>query len=205
MPSALKKIEDENLLTTLSSTNRIFDSTMFSDIVDSLAQLEECTKAIDNYKRKLEKLKTTSEQATESIARCTEKIDYCQRRNESLKKTIADEESRRHESLKYWHDMGLDIKEATKETDKDEGEKYEFIYTKLHPQQTSPFKVVLSFKDRQLNIVSLSPENIMNQEQLDHLRSTLTSTNVSPSGNVNWRQAMLAIRRILTKNLMTDS
>lgn len=197
MPVAQRQVETTLLLEEgdpFVSKDKL-DQKVFDEIIEYVETIEDCQRSIDMYERKLEKIKSKREMAAESITKANDKYEHVHRILETTKKCFENQEERKAQAEKYWHDFGFEAREVPGQSDE-----YEFIYRSLSKDSHHleyPYKVILRLSNRKPLIKSLSPENILTPDQLAELNSELTK--VDSSGQINWKETMVLIRKALYK------
>lgn len=181
----------------------------------NMSLFEQTTEYIDKAKmwhkgevqdiHKAEALRKGIEAAQQTIAKAEEKREALLKKRALLKTSLEHMKSRQIQALEYWQDYGLDIKQIT--TEQEDCERYEFIYSKLPDKsqdqassQGSACTVCIEHRANNLHVVSLDPI-LIDDEQLSMLNSKLTHQCVELSGKVNYKSAMILIKKTLIENM----
>lgn len=163
---------------------------ILQEIHENLDKIKRYEEEIKEDKRRIEKANDAIRLAHEMVAKAEEKRNSLLRRNQVFKKNVEDTENRVKQALEYWKEYGIDIKEISTNH-------YEFIYTKLK------VSIGLKFDDKQLKVVSQDRE-VISPDSMNELNSRLTNNCVHADGtNVDYKLAMITIKKELMKNLST--
>lgn len=164
------------------------DMKLFEDI----RNLMEDAKKFEDHERealrKIEKYNNCIKAAEETIAKAQLKKEVLQKRNEFLRNCLDELEERKVKALKYWEDFGIDVKQIS--NDDSDFQQYEFNYTKLK------CTVNLRHQNNRLEIVDQYPELLSTND----LNDRLTKNCVNPSGQVDYKLAMLTIKKELVRS-----
>lgn len=157
-------------------------------LLDSISRYEEEER---DDRRKTDKLTQHIKAAEDMTEKAEVKKEALQKRVNFLRSSLEERRQIKKDALQYWKDFGFDVAEVSNTT---EGRKeYDFIYTNY------PCTMRLRFHDNTLRIVSQQPEKL-NQAQLDELNLRLTSNCINQDGTVDYKLAMLMIRKDLNKS-----
>lgn len=163
---------------------------LFDEISDMLQSIKSAKNQEDECLRKVDKIDRMLDEAKLSIARGKEALETLKRRNEFLQDKLDQREARVRQAIQYWKDYGFDVKQLSNEWDP--FEQYEFIYTRLS------CSVQLKHENRKLEIVNQMPEVIVS-DLLTELNGRLTASCVQDNGQVDYKLAMIMIKKVLTK------
>lgn len=156
-------------------------------LLDSISRFEEEER---EDRKKTEKLAQHIKAAEDLTVKAEAKRDALQKRVNFLRTTLDERRQIKRDALQYWKDYGFDVVEVP--TQSEASKEYDFIFTNLG------CTLRLQFLDQTLKIISQQPDRL-NQSQLDELNTRLTSNCVGQDGVVDYKLAMLMIRKDLNK------
>lgn len=195
------------------------DSELLGELKELLDKISRFEYEDQEDRRKVEKLMKCIKDAEETIERAESKKEGLQKRNELLRTTLENRRQTKREALEYWKDYGFDVAQLSK--DGDSIQEYEFLYSKLSsnrkprkqqtfipvdgdnepPNENDNVRCAVRLRlDENLQIVSQAPERL-STEQIEDLNSRLTPNCIGADGVVDYKLAMLMIRRDLIKSL----
>lgn len=169
---------------------------IWDDIITLLDKNKANQEEEQKSKRKLDRYNQAIAEAEEAIAKAMTKREALLNNNTLLKQSLDKFAARKQEALEYWANYGLEITQMSKE--QDNFQQYAFKFTK--PPAKGNSTVNLRFQNSRLEIVEQMP-NILSLEDLTELNKRLTECCVQEDDFVDYKLAMLMIRKALAKGL----
>lgn len=178
MPVAERQQERESL-----------DPEFFEDLENLLRKTERLAEEEREDRIKINKLNQSIAQAREVLAKADVKRDVLVKKNLALKSALDDMNRRISESSEYWSKYGFDARRAS-----DEDDDFEFVYSKLKGDDWT-----CKLRVKQLKIVEQDPE-VFDSEALEALNEKLNRNCLNQDGVVDYKSAMIIIRKALIKH-----
>lgn len=175
-----------------------WDLGLFKEIKHFIDQIKAFKAEEEEDRRKVNKIGKYLEAAEEVIAKGVQKVEAMKKHNETLTVTLENANIRTEKSLDYWRNYGLDVREIGTNH-------YEFIFTKLTKSSQGAdggmkCAVGIKYHDKKLEIVSQEPE-ILTAEQIVELNNRMSTNCVKDEGSVDYRSAMVMIKKELASGL----
>mgnify|MGYP000882207343 CR=1 FL=1 len=143
----------------------------------------------------LDKLRRHIESASSVISKGEAKLEALMRQNQMLKTKLDSQRQRRSQSLEYWKDYGLEVRSVP--TDEANVELYEFVYKNLRPGTDCLVGIRVGGEPKQILIYSQNPPDLLSEKQLSDINSRLSTSCIGSDGNVEYKLAMILIRKEL--------